>query len=338
MKFRIRKLFALSVLALVGAAVFWALQSTNTRIAGHRSNSTDQGNDSAPLSALEQGTKAHDEDAHSEAFPLSPCDSLPASAVCFPNGATVQVIWRRPEVDTEFLPEPYARHHEDLVSRAQQGDTVAALSLHEMLGYCQSAYVSEARLNEALEILHQTHRFKTPDLPEPVLLAKPEKIPHFEANLIRDFQRCKDLEREDIDNREQWLKVAATGDSTGARLKYGSTIEDHKVALPYFESAWEMGDIEALTLMASIYRHQYNTGEVPTDNVRAYAMYLAYAQLLDATMGPRSGHGQIAARQVARVQSNLADRASELQQHEIEEAIKIAITTVEDNKACCFGL
>jgi len=258
--------------------------------------------------------------------------------VCFPNGARLHVTWRRAKYDIEPLPEPYDQLYKDLVARAQHGDTKAALSLHEMLGRCQSAHVSEARLNEAIEILHQTHRLMTPAFDEPQRLAKPEKAPHFEEELIRNFQRCKGLTRKDIDDRNQWLEIASTGNSTRAKLMYGSTIEDHKVALPHFESAWEMGDIEALPLMASIYSHQYSTGEVPTDNVRAYAMYLAYAQLLDATMGPRSGHGQIAARQVARVQLSLADRASELKQHEIEEAIDIAITTVRDNKACCFGL
>lgn len=264
------------------------------------------------------------------------CGNVSAGEICFSDGSAVNINWR-PQPDFEGAPlAPFAPHFSILAGKAQSGDTKSAFSLFDMLEQCVRAHQSEAELNDAVELLYQTHHLQTPDQAEPRRMASPEKIPMIESMLRQDFQNCNGLSRAQIDGRDAWLEIASTGDMPHAKLIYAATQEDHYAALSYFEAAWAMGEIDALPSMASIFRHQYDIGEEPTFKVKAYATYLAYARLLEATMGPGTGHGLIADRQVERVQQGLNDRAGELVQYELDDANRIAFELVSSNKACCF--
>lgn len=301
-----------------------------------------------PSVALEKGNvhqhhhdDSHSADRHGDATSLTALGdecraNRTASEVCLPDGEKVGIQWRsRPT--TEFPSPPFQQHLASLEERALSGDLGAALARYQVTEHCKWAYREDAELEEAVEALHQHHTFQSADMPDPVPV-EPTKVAGFERILRQNFEHCRGVPEEEDEEHVRWLELAVEGSSPYAMITYGERQENVADALTYYEEAWELGEAAALPMLADAYQHMYDTGTEPEDKVLAFATFSAYTAILEAGTGPGTGHGQIAAREIARARAALEERSVELQAYEVEEATQIAKKIIEENSLCCFEM
>ncbi|HNP66077.1 MAG TPA: hypothetical protein PKH39_19270 [Woeseiaceae bacterium] len=199
------------------------------------------------------------------------------------------------------------------------------------------AFDTEEDLENAIDILQQTHTVHFPNMATPATLTDHEQIPTVIQQMTSRYEDCSGVDLKHETETTDWLKVAAERRVPIAMIEYANQIADPQEAIAWFEGAWIEGDAEGLLYMSNVYFDNYYNGRNPGDNVNGYAALLTYTLLVDAGMGG-SDHGAVAHRQVQRVKDQLEQAKESLRQYELDEAAVLASKLISSNPNCCFGM
>jgi len=258
--------------------------------------------------------------------------------IVFPGNHPVQVIWRRPpHLDYDFGDE--GQDYQTLRGIAESGDGAAAYLLSDLLDRCVSAFATREGMENALNGLRQTSSIVFPGN---------EYETHFDdseagvstaiEHIRRTFEDCQGVSAEQKSESADWLQQSADTGFLPAMMERAYEVDDHEVAIKLFTQAWESGESGALQGLSKRYYANWQAGLDPTGKVHAYATLYLYTQIVEAGLGPDTGHGEIAGRQLARIQKTLDQATADMFDQEIDEAIAIATSMLESNGNCCFGM
>lgn len=259
-----------------------------------------------------------------------------ATEINLPGGEPLEIAWRR-QPPVEYPMPPFEHQYEILRHQAESGNGMSALILHGIMQMCASAFDTEEELEEAIDLLQQTHSVRLPNMEVPATVSDPQQIPMFVQQMTTQYEDCSGLELQHESESTKWLKLAAEKRVPIAMIEYANQISDPNEAIDWFKGAWEEGESEGLMSMSNVYFANYNSGEKPEDNVKGFATLLAYTQLVETGMGGPD-HGPVAHRQVQRIKNMLDEAKSTLKQYEIDEATALARKLIASNSNCCFEM
>jgi hypothetical protein len=225
---------------------------------------------------------------------------------------------------------------DDLEKAALTGESAAAIQLARTLKACQSAYRSESELELELERIRTegTIRFTAKNL-DPQPLPAGFNYSTYEANLRRNQVLCEGLSDEQIDSRQDWLRLAVElGDYYGTRFltaELGKTQESFEL----WQQAWDDGHINGVTALILYYRRgipEHLDGR--PDYVQTYSYTLIRNKIYEASDQyaeiPNSDRREA-------THADLIGIGSHLSPHEQEEAENLAADLLEANENCCYG-
>ena len=258
--------------------------------------------------------------------------------ISFSDNDPVRITWRQPPF-LGYKLEPEDRGYKSLSARAEAGDEIAAYLLSELMNRCSTAFETQEEMEAAIDWLQQTQTIVYPDSVQEIGIANPEKhIPVAIQHIRALFETCSGITAEQKSESGIWLQRSADVGFLPALMELAYKEENHETAIRLFTQAWEIGDSEALKGLSERYYANWQSGVEPNDKVRAYASLYLYTRISEAGMGPGTGHGEIAARQLARIQETLDRATTDMLSHELDEAIEIARSMIESNSHCCFGI
>jgi hypothetical protein len=250
----------------------------------------------------------------------------------------ITITWRR----RDGARPPIERNewgYESLKARAESEDEYAAYYLSTLLDQCGQAFESQEQMNSAIDRMEQTHTIVFPDSDHELHINNPERDIPLMSQGIRDlFGTCYGITAEQKLESSSWLQRSAEGGYMPAVAELALNEEDHEIAIRQFTRVWEDGDAEALQVLSQRYYANYQSGVQPTDKIRGYASLYLYARIIEAGMGPGTGHGEIAGRQVQRIQKVLDRATGDMLPHEIDQAIEMARSMIKENDSCCYGM
>ena len=110
------------------------------------------------------------------------------------------------------------------------------------------------------------------------------------------------------------------------------------MAIHLHNEVWQAGEARALDGLMNRHYANYRTGLDSQGKVKAYASLYLYARIAEQALGPGTGHGRIAAREIQYLQQSLDEATSELRDHEIAEGIDLAMEMLNANSNCCFRM
>lgn len=270
---------------------------------------------------------------------VSRSQSHAAQAVIeFSDDNPIKITWRRRDGPRTPI-ERNEWGYESLKARAESGDEFAAYYLSTLINQCGQAFESQEQMNTAIDRLEQTHTIVFPDSDREVHVSNPERdIPLLIQGVRKLFDTCYGITAEQKLEASTWLQRSAEGGHIPAITELAFKEEDHEIAIRQFTLVWDDGEAGALEALSQRYYANYEGGAQPTDKIRAYATLYLYTRIIEAGMGPGTGHGEIAGRQVGRIQKVLDRATSEMLPHEIDEAIKMARAMIEENDNCCYRM
>lgn len=254
----------------------------------------------------------------------------------FPDTDPIQITWRpRPSADISLDPNDY----ESLKAYAQAGNSYAAYLLSQLLANCMRAFATSEEMESAIDRLQQTHRIVYPDSDQEVRIADPEQtIPIAVQRIRQQFEKCAKVPASERTMSDSWLQLASDSGFLPAIMDQAYGEKCNEAAIRLFEQAWHFGDAEALLAMSQRYYNNWKSGIEPTDKVRAYATLYLYTRVTEAGMGPGTGHGETAARELASIQQTLDTATADMYDHELQQAIDIAAAMIRSNPSCCFQM
>ena len=98
-------------------------------------------------------------------------------------------------------------------------------------------------------------------------------------------------------------------------------------------AAWDSGAAQALLIMQQRYSESYDRGEDVYGNIKAFASLYAYTYLLAESRRNLSSNPK-----VEEAMQTLEAAKSSLHDHQIKEAIEMALDTIKANSSCCMRL
>jgi len=341
MTVRFKVLLLLSVIAVV--LVFFEVVSDNAmQPAGNLNSSPNTTEDQANIrSSSEAGASLLSEAPASNDMSGVTTDEESALKryIEFPDGDRVEITFRNgsllhqvpPGLDNGEAPG----FHDRLAPLAAQGDAAAAYRLYESLRKCRNAARTEADLNDSISQLHAT--FSVPDQSiegATRILGTGTNLDLQIATMRSQFDRCRGVTEAQIAASNDYLEIAADAGVYPATLQYAQLIvgKDPARAKSYFEIAWESGDAKAAFELAKQYRDGYSGME--PDRVTAYAYLYVGAKASELMFEGRSG--EVFDTVKAAIHEKSSRMMVDFTPYEIEAAIPIAKSLLEDNDKCCL--
>jgi hypothetical protein len=256
----------------------------------------------------------------------------------FPDNNPIKITWRRPDgANPPLNRDDWG--YETLKTRAESGDEHAAFFLSALLKQCGQAFESEGQMQAAIDNMDQTHTIRFPGTDYESHIRNPERdIPLLTKGIRKLFDSCYGITAEQKMESSDWLQRSADGDHVPAIIEIANREEDNEIAIRQFTQAWDAGEGQVLLELSERYYANYQSGVEPTDKIRGYAALYLYTRIVEAGMGPDTGHGEIAGRQVAQAQQTLDRATADMLAHEIDEAIVLARSMIDENPNCCFGM
>lgn len=258
------------------------------------------------------------------------------SEIRFPDGEVVEVVWRRRPL-LRYGDADSINNFDKLSEAALDGDGASAFRLKELITGCETAPQSDSELAAIVDQLQQTHTFVPPGSDEPVRFHRAEDVAIAIEQRRSSYELCKALTPAQKENPQMWMDLAVELGYSPAILERAQETQNTQEAIELSRMAWESGDAYGLYLLSSHYQKNYESGAVPTDNVRSYAALFAFTKITVAGMTGH-GHGRISSRIVERYERTLDEATAELLPRELEEAISIAKAIITSNPNCCFSM
>jgi len=236
-------------------------------------------------------------------------------------------------------PDSVSIAYHELVERAHNGDLDAAHSLFRLLRNCREfSYRSKSDLEAAVLQLYQEHAVPSPTGEQQVSLSTNVSSELGEAtDLVEEerwlrklYSQCDGVSDEQLREAEDWLRFAGENGSLPALRELTVSLPRGQEKFDYFEMAWEGGDIFGLFNMAFLRTTGWNGQE--RDLVQAYAGYLLFEKLMEASGTPRGYERWLDS---AREQIEASQRL--LQEEELADAIDLADEMLSANSQCCVG-
>lgn len=252
----------------------------------------------------------------------------------FSDGDAATINWYVAVPD--FLPPvgPAEANHDRLKTEAEAGSGIAAYVLSEMMRTCSRTYVTRADLDVAIDKLQQTHTFINPANNKEMRIADPENLDSYVKYFHEDFEYCEGVTAEQRAAHLSWLEMSANNGFPLGMIEYGKHVSDPVISAGLFESAWKLGNGEALVLLSESYSELYEQGVDPGANVLSYAAMKAYDVLLASSRGPNE---QVNSR-VDEIRSKLNKMRGTLLPHQLDEAEQIAKSMITSNRNCCSAM
>lgn len=247
------------------------------------------------------------------------------------------VFKERDPVDLSGYPEDY----EALKGMALDGDVWAAFVLADWLGLCEHTAPprSRADLSEEIDRFQQTHTVEsysggeTQYMRIDVVVGTADVTSAVVQSMIDKFERCNHVSTETRQESEQWLAFAIELERNPTFLLKLAHGKSDDVAEALYIEAWNKGASGALLQLYRTYQARYETGEVPTNDVRAFAHFLAWSEIERAR--------KIRLGQPANILNRLFDQQVnrarlKLSEYESMEAEALARKLIVENENCCF--
>ena len=188
-------------------------------------------------------------------------------------------------------------------------------------------------MDAALETALTKREYRVLGLDQPIQITSDEMLDRVMSELAGNYSGCQPITSAQTAEAGKWLKEAADGGPTDAMNGYGSLLDDHKLALDYIERAWSLGSMSSLKLLSRIYLSQYENGDEPGNNIKAYAAYYAYAMLHEQRFVEHGADpteiNEMHQIQLDRLESSLTPSTREL-------AIVEAMEMIRANTNCCY--
>ncbi len=324
-----------------------ALTAVSLVAVGYRvvSNSVDRSPDTAPSATATEAVRpaSSDDAADPNRSVDAPEARLPTVAqqdglrrtIRFADGDSVSVVFKSASsADDVQLSAAVLNDYPELLALAEEGNGAAAHEVYKLMSGCAAAPGTEAELEDAIGQLYSTFSIPDPAAPDGVRrLGSDTDLGQVESRLRSSFDRCRDVggseNREPID----YLRIAAESGRFPVTLEYARLLEKDDVAasIPYFEKAWEHGDVNAALALGEIYLRGYGA-EAP-DRQKAYAYTYLGAQLSMSFHEGQEGEAAVLIRDI--VEQRMEQRLSEFYPAEESAGTELAKSMLNANSNCC---
>lgn len=251
-----------------------------------------------------------------------------AQLVHFPGQKALEIQLRKRPKDKHPLPNELMMNFGYYRELAREGDPEVAVKLTRAMRTCEIiAPPNEEDLESAISDLYQTRSLKLQTGQGAVMdLPAETDIHRTVADLRRIARNCWQLTDEDRVEAFVWVEGAAKQDYLPALDQLATTQRGTAEYLPTVAQMWELGDVHALSQLATAYRHGRGVAQ---DVVMAYAYdYLhSHIKTLDHQL---NGSERTRLPYIDRVESELRD-------YEVAEGRELAREMLASNAQCCIS-
>lgn len=244
------------------------------------------------------------------------------------NAGQVRIRWHRKPVPRLSMEGPPAEVYARLRDMAIEGDVEAAFRLWTMLDSCQFAYEKSEDLQSALNTLSQTQSVKLPEMDEAKYVGD-KSAKTYEEALRLSFEHCRGVTDEMKAEKTGWLKQASDVGYPLAMMNYSDVEKGYASAMDLETRRWQAGDSAAMLKLYELYQEKYISGEMPDNNIIAYAHLLVYRQISEKKWGPNS-------RRMEGLLPQFEIATALMRPNELEAASALARDLIESNPNCCF--
>lgn len=248
-----------------------------------------------------------------------------ATSIDFPSGENVDLTllsYVEPQSSIQLI-SPLSAVIDDLIIAANEGDIGAASVLGNNLLRCSSAPRSKDDYSESVLRLGGS--------------STPEEFREIELEmLLENYEMCKGLSDDKVNDYLPWLKLAAEGGDVASINSLFSELGMTRETGEIVNSAWEQGFIGMGHSIAMLHSQGLMTESGVPDNVSAYAY--AYATNLVWGKAYEVNNSPYVGNSVSDLQTALDGMiGSRLSPQEQIEAEELAYNLLKGNKKCCIG-
>lgn len=263
-----------------------------------------------------------------EPQPLADAKGPTARLVHFPGQKALEIQLRKRPKDKHPLPNELMMNFAYYRELATEGDPEVGVKLTRAMRTCEIlAPPNEEDLETAISNLYQTRSWKLQTGQGAVMdLPAETDIHRTVADLRRITRNCWQLTDEDRVEAFVWVEGAAKQNYLPALDELAATQRGTAAYLPTVAQMWELGDVHALSQLATAYRHGRGVAQ---DVVMAYAYdYLhSHIKTLDHQL---NGSERTRLQYLKRLESGLRD-------YEIAEGRRLAREMLASNSQCCLS-
>ncbi len=207
----------------------------------------------------------------------------------------------------------------------------AAAVLSHLLQACGGAHRTVEELEYAIDQIQQTHTVPLPGSEAPATIVGTDDMSVVEQIYRNAYVRCNGVSEKQIEEADDWLKLAAELGDTRAMMTVGQTLlgrRDPRAQL-YLESAWSAGDVDAASLLW--YFHSRASPEQANLTI-GYAYKYLHDQIINGSI---AAGATLRGRPISPEASRNA--ALQLSPTELNEALLLAKDILRQNHNCCFS-
>jgi hypothetical protein len=247
------------------------------------------------------------------------------------NEEMIVINWYAPQHHTLVHPQGTPLENYNYYKLASEaGFGLASYQLAIMMERCRQAFLTREDLEKAILEMNSTSTLVVPYAVRSLPVTNPGT---WVKGAVNDFEYCEGFTADQRDDSAMWLELAANQGLTKAMIHYGWKLhyQGPQAQVQLFESAWRLGDADALQWLAQGLFQIYDQGIDPTAKVPAYAAMHAYVTLL------RSAPERLGESWISSAQARLDEMAINLMPSEIEAAVGQSRELINENGNCCFS-